>query len=75
MQYEVTLKDGKSHTLILLDRANPQEDKGGQLLGLVGQVPAGYKFFPVRPAPNHVFISVEFDQEESKDKKEEKEKE
>ncbi len=78
IEFEVTLKDGKSHTLTLRDRASPLGGKAGRLLGFVGQVPAGYKYFPLRASPNNTFTEIVFEgaKEEAKkdeDKKEKKE--
>jgi hypothetical protein len=76
LEYEVTLKDGKTHTLILLNNTSPLDGKEALLLGFVGEMAAGYKFFPVELPPNNVFTTIEFDgaKEEKKDedKKEEK---
>src|SRR5262249_49016276 len=72
MEYEVTLKDGKSHTLTLLDRSSPVDGKAGQRLGLVGKAPVGYKVFPVKPAPNNVFTAIVFEPEKGEEKKEDK---
>jgi hypothetical protein len=44
--FDVTLKDGKTHTLTLLRDTNPLDGKAALLEGLVGRVPAGYKLFP-----------------------------
>src|SRR5262249_87887 len=44
--FEVTLKDGKQHTLTLLTRTNPEDGKALVLEGLLGRVPGGYKLFP-----------------------------
>lgn len=44
--FEVILRDGKQHHLILLDKINLEDGKPAQLLGLLGRVPAGYKLFP-----------------------------
>jgi hypothetical protein len=69
MELEVTLKDGKSHTLTLRDRTSPLDDKAALLLGLVGKVPAGYKFFPGRPHPNNTFTTIEFGDTPAEEKK------
>jgi hypothetical protein len=72
MELEVTLKDGKSHTLTLRDRTSPLDGKAGLLMGFVGRVPAGYKFFPANPYPNHTFLAIEFDTAKGEEKKEDK---
>jgi hypothetical protein len=59
--FEVTLRDGKQHNLILLDKINLDDGKPAQLLGLLGRVPAGYKLFPT-----HTIAEASW--EESKEK-------
>lgn len=46
LEFQVTLADGAQHNLTLLSRAEVDDHKSAQLVGLVGQVPAGYKLFP-----------------------------
>jgi hypothetical protein len=60
-EFEVTLKDGRALTLTLLDRVSPLDRKPARLVGLAGEVPEGYKLFPVKASPNHVFTKVELD--------------
>jgi hypothetical protein len=76
MEFEVALKDGKELTLSLLDRTSPLDGKPAKLLGLVGRVPAGCKFFPIKPSPNHTFTAVQFgDPKKEEDKKDDKKEE
>jgi hypothetical protein len=70
LEFEVTLKDGKTHTLILRNDVSPLDGKQARLLGFVGEVPAGYKFFPVEASPNNAFTTIAFDGAD--DKKDEK---
>jgi hypothetical protein len=69
LDYTVTLKSGKDHTLTLMNRTSPLDGKAATLLGFVGKVPAGYKFFPLRASPNNTFTKIEFegDKEETKE--------
>jgi hypothetical protein len=46
LEFEVTLTDGAQHNLTLLTRIELDDGKSAQLVGLVGQVPVGYKVFP-----------------------------
>ncbi|MCI0459043.1 MAG: hypothetical protein L0Z62_18965 [Gemmataceae bacterium] len=64
LDFEVTLKDGAQHTLILLTKGTPEDAKSGSLQGLVGRVPAGWKLFPL-----HTIRSIEFDRTEPAPKK------
>lgn len=68
--WQLTLKDGNEETLTLL-KSVMLDGKPAELEGLLGQVPAGYKLFPV-----HVIDGVEFDtaKEKEKDKEPAKEK-
>lgn len=58
--FQVTLKDGGDETLILL-RTIPVNGQAAELEGLLGKVPAGWKFFPI-----HTLGEVIFDGEEGK---------
>jgi hypothetical protein len=53
-EWTVTMADGEEHTLTLL--LLTPEDKPLQLEGLLGKVPAGYKFFPIG-----IIQEIEFD--------------
>jgi hypothetical protein len=64
LDFEVALKDGARHTLILLTKGTPEDAKSGALQGLVGRVPAGWKLFPL-----HTIRAVEFDRTEPAPKK------
>ena len=55
IDYEVTLRDGAKHTLILLTKIELDKGKTATLEGLVGRVPAGYKLFPL-----HTIQEVQF---------------
>lgn len=44
--YEVTLKNGQTHTLTLLEATTLDDNQPAQLIGLVGRVAAGWKLFP-----------------------------
>jgi hypothetical protein len=61
LDYEVTLKTGKSHTLALINQVNPLDGKAALLEGFVGRVEAGYKFIPLSPSPNQVFTEIQFE--------------
>jgi hypothetical protein len=62
--FEVTLKDGKQHTLTLLMKTSPEDGKAASLEGLLGRVPGGYKLFPM-----HTIREVQFDQAEPRPEK------
>ena len=66
--FEVTLKSGKQHTLILL-KDTSLEGKPARLEGLLGRVPSGYKLFPA-----HTILEVQFDPGEAGAEKKAKEK-
>jgi hypothetical protein len=67
--FEVTLKDGKQHTLTLLTQTKSEDGKALVLEGLLGRVPGGYKLFPA-----HTILEVQFDPAEAgAEKKEVKE--
>jgi hypothetical protein len=76
LDYEVTLKDDKSHTLTLLNNISPLDGKEALLEGFVGRVAAGYKFIPVRKSPDQTFTEIQFeDVKKEAPKKDEPEKE
>lgn len=58
LDFEVTLTDGAQHNLSLLTRVDI-DGKMGQLVGLLGQVPVGYKLFPP-----HTIGELRFDAKE-----------
>ncbi len=46
LDFEVTLAEGARHNLALLRKVELDGSQPAQLVGLVGQVPVGYKLFP-----------------------------
>jgi hypothetical protein len=56
-EWQVTLKDGATHTLTLLHTVTLDDNRQAVLEGMLGRVPAGYKLFPV-----HLIGELKFDE-------------